>query len=73
LPRTTPPQYGSALVDKVLHDCLEKGLNVTPGKFLLGNAGYALKFFLTTYHGVCYSLKELESGKDKPPKQGGVI
>jgi hypothetical protein len=40
---------------KVLRDALTKEFKIKPGKYYLGDAGYALKpYCLTPYNGVCY-------------------
>jgi len=58
---------GTAHDGKVLRDALSKGFKIPPGKYYLGDAGYALKpYCLTPYHGVHYHLKEFAKGKDKP-------
>jgi len=60
---------GSAHDGKVLHDALtrENGLLLLPGKYYLGDAGYALsKFCLTPYRGVRYHLKEWAKSKQRP-------
>lgn len=50
---------GSAHDGRVLKDGVMKGLHLIPGKYYLGDAGYALtKYCLTPYRGVRYHLKE---------------
>lgn len=50
---------GSAHDGRVLIDGVMKGLHLIPGKYYLGDAGYALtKYCLTPYRGVRYHLKE---------------
>jgi hypothetical protein len=50
---------GSAHDGRVLSDSILKGLPLLPGKYYLGDAGYALtKYCLTPYRSVRYHLKE---------------
>jgi hypothetical protein len=57
---------GTAHDGKVLRDALTKGFKIKPGKYYLGDAGYALKpYCLTPCHGVHYHFKEFANGKDK--------
>ena len=54
---------GSAYDSKVLDDARMKGLPNLPGKFYLGDAGYALSCkVLTPYRGLWYHLKEWALG-----------
>lgn len=58
---------GSAHDGKVLASAIDKGLVVLPGKYYLGDAGYALKeYVLTPYRGVRYHLKEFGRGTQRP-------
>jgi hypothetical protein len=58
---------GSAYDSRVLNDAKTKGLPLPPGKFYLGDAGYALSWTcLTPYRGVRYHLKEWALGNRKP-------
>jgi hypothetical protein len=55
------------LICRVLNDAKNKGLPLPPGKFYLGDAGYALSWTcLTPYRGVRYHLKEWALGNRKP-------
>ena len=50
---------GSAHDSRVLHDAKLRGFPLFPGKYYLGDAGYALSWHvLTPYRGVRYHLKE---------------
>ena len=58
---------GSAHDSRVLDDARTKGLPCIPGKFYLGDAGYALSStVLTPYRGIRYHLKEWALGNRKP-------
>lgn len=58
---------GSAHDGRVLESALSKGLTIFPGKYYLGDAGYALTpYCLTPYRGVRYHLKEWASGNKRP-------
>ena len=58
---------GSAHDSRVLDDAKGKGLPMLPGKYYLGDAGYALsRMCLTPYRGVRYHLKEWEAGNRRP-------
>ena len=58
---------GSAHDGRVLDDALTKGLSVFPGKYYLGDAGYALSWkCLTPYRGVRYHLKEWSKSNLRP-------
>lgn len=58
---------GSAHDSKVLDDAKLKGLPILPGKFYLGDAGYAFSWkVLTPYRGVRYHLKEWAQGNRRP-------
>ena len=62
-----PGWEGSAHDGKVLQDALLKGLEIVPGKYWLGDAGYALTTYsLTPYHGVRYHLKEWRKRNLRP-------
>ena len=61
---------GSAHDGKVLADAKLKGLPMRPGKFYLGDAGYALSdTCLTPYRGTRYHLKEWVRGGRRPQRQ----
>lgn len=56
---------GSAHDGRVLADALTKGLVTAPGKYYLGDAGYALsEHCLTPYRGVRYHLKEWRQARE---------
>lgn len=58
---------GSAHDSRVLSDARTKGLSLFPGKYYLGDAGYALsKDVLTPYRGVRYHLKEWGLANQRP-------
>ena len=58
---------GSAHDSRVLDDARTKGIPMYPGKFYLGDAGYALSpTVLTPYRGVRYHLKEWAQGNRRP-------
>ena len=58
---------GSAHDGKVLADAKTKGLIIYPGKYYLGDAGYALSSTcLTPYRGVRYHLKEIGRAGEVP-------
>ena len=58
---------GSAHDSRVLDDARMKGLPILPGRFYLGDAGYALSWkVLTPYRGVRYHLKEWAQGNRRP-------
>ena len=58
---------GSAHDSRVLDDAKNKRLPLPPGKFYLGDAGYALSSTcLTPYRGVRYHLKEWALGNRRP-------
>ena len=58
---------GSAHDGRVFDDALTKGLSVFPGKYYLGDAGYALSWkCLTPYRGVRYHLKEWSKSNLRP-------
>ena len=58
---------GSAHDGRVYDDGLTKGLQTFPGKYYLGDAGYALSWnCLTPYRGVRYHLKEWSKSNQKP-------
>ena len=58
---------GSAHDSRVLNDAKLKGLPLRPGKFYLGDAGYALsKYVLTPYRGTRYHLLEWCQGQNRP-------
>ena len=58
---------GSAHDGDVIRDALGKGLCTPPGKFYLGDAGYALTpYCLTPFRGVRYHLKEWAQGNRAP-------
>ena len=54
---------GSTHDGRVLEDAKTKGFSNIPGKYFLGDAGYALsRACLTPYRGVRYHLKEFQAG-----------
>ena len=58
---------GSAHDSRVLNDAKLRGLPLFPGKYYLGDAGYALSWHvLTPYRGVRYHLKEWRIGNEGP-------
>jgi len=58
---------GSAHDGRVLTGAIQNGLPIYPGKFYLGDAGYALQdHCLTPYRGTRYHLKEWARGGRKP-------
>jgi hypothetical protein len=58
---------GSASDARVLHDALNHGFQVPPGKFLLVDAGYAnTTEFIAPYRGTRYHLQEQGRAKQKP-------
>ena len=58
---------GSAHDSRVLDDARMKGLHILPGRFYLGDAGYALSWkVLTPYRGVRYHFKEWAQGNRRP-------
>ena len=58
---------GSAHDGRVLDDAVTKGLQLFPGKYYLGDAGYALSWnCLTPYRGVRYHLKEWSKSNLRP-------
>ena len=58
---------GSAHDGQMLADALSKGRVIFPGKYYLGDAGYALtRYFLTPFRGVRYHLKEWVRGLQRP-------
>ena len=62
-----PGWEGCAHDGRVLADAKTKGLLLPPGKFYLGDAGYALTpYCLTPYRNVRYHLREWERGERRP-------
>lgn len=60
---------GSAHDGRVLEDAKTKGFPNIPGKYFLGDAGYALsRACLTPYRGVRYHLKEFQAGNAGGPR-----
>ena len=60
---------GSANDGRVLEDARAKGFPNLPGKFFLGDGGYALtSTCLTPYRGVRYHLKEFQAGNAGGPR-----
>ena len=58
---------GSASDARVLHDALNHGFEVPPGKFFLVDAGYAnTTQFLAPYRGTRYHLQEQGRANQKP-------
>jgi hypothetical protein len=58
---------GSAHDSRVLSDAYNKGFTIHPGKYWLGDAGYALRrWILTPYRGVRYHLKEWAAAPMRP-------
>jgi DDE superfamily endonuclease len=58
---------GSAHDGRVFADAAVKGLSLPPGRYYLGDAGYALStHVLTPYRGVRYHLKEWSRHGDRP-------
>ena len=58
---------GSASDARVLHDALNHGFQVPPGKYFLVDAGYAnTPQFLAPYRGTRYHLKEQGRAKQRP-------
>jgi hypothetical protein len=58
---------GSAHDGRLYRDALTKGLLIPPGKFILGDAGFALtESVLTPYRSTRYHLKEWQKGKRRP-------
>ena len=58
---------GSAHDGKVFNDACSKDLPTFPGKYYLGDAGYALsRLVLTPYRGVRYHLKEWALHDERP-------
>ena len=65
---------GSAHDSRVFDDARMKGLPILPGKFYLGDAGYALSWkVLTPYRGVRYHLKEWAQGNRRPQNCERII
>jgi hypothetical protein len=61
---------GSAHDSRVFDDAKGRGLPLLPGKYYLGDAGYALsEHVLTPYRGVRYHLKEFEADGPQNAKE----
>ena len=57
---------GSAADSTILADTYTKGVTIPPGKYDLGDAGFALTTkLLTPYRGVRYHLREWQQGRSR--------